>query len=77
MSRSDASAICERMIELIGNSLMEGETVKLTGFGTLEVRTRAKRMGRNPRTGEEHTIAARRVVMLVPSASLKQKLGGK
>ncbi len=77
MSRSDASAICERMIELIGNSLMEGETVKLTGFGTLEVRTRAERMGRNPRTGEEHTIAARRVVMLVPSASLKQKLGGK
>jgi integration host factor subunit alpha len=75
VSRGDAADICDRMIELIGNSLMEGETVKLTGFGTLEVRTRAERMGRNPRTGEEHTIAARRVVMLVPSANLKEKLG--
>ncbi len=75
VARSDAAGICERMIELIGAALAEGETVKLTGFGTLEVRSRAERIGRNPRTGEEHTISTRRVVMLVPSASLRGKLG--
>lgn len=63
------------MLELIGTALSEGETVKLTGFGTLEVRSRAERMGRNPRTGEQHAIIPHRVVMLIPSANLKQKLG--
>ncbi|MCW5721469.1 MAG: HU family DNA-binding protein [Devosia sp.] len=52
-ARADVSQIGDRLIELIGEALMDGETVKLTGFGSLQVRSRAERVGRNPRTGTD------------------------
>jgi len=64
------------MFELIGNALMAGETVKLTGFGTLQVRSRAERMGRNPRTGEQYRIDPRHTVVFIPGARLREALDG-
>ena len=73
-SRSDVARIGERMLELIAAALMRAETVKLTGFGSLQVRARAERVGRNPRTGTEHRIPARHTVVFTPSARLRHTL---
>lgn len=74
-ARADVVAIGERMFALIGAALMAGESVKLSGFGSLQVRIRAERSGRNPRTGEAHPIPRRRIVVLTPSARLRAALG--
>jgi len=76
MAKDDVTAIGQRMFELIGDALKAGETVKLTGFGTLEVRSRAERVGRNPRTGTEHKITSRHTVVFTPSAKLRTALDG-
>jgi len=74
LSKQDTALIGERMFELIGSALKRGESVKLSGFGTFDVRTRAERVGRNPRTGEEHRIAPHQTVVLIPSARLRDAL---
>jgi len=70
-AKSDVAAISEAMFEMIGQALMSGETVKLTAFGSLQVRSRAERIGRNPRTGTEHRIPPRYTVVFTPSAQLR------
>lgn len=72
--KPDVTRIADRMFELMGDALMQRETVKLTGFGSLQVRSRAERVGRNPRTGTEHRIAPRHTVVLTPSAKLRDAL---
>jgi len=74
VSPADADRLVTRVLDLVGSALSDGETVKLTGFGTLEVRTRGARKGRNPKTGEPYPVAARRVVVFTPSARLKRQL---
>ncbi|MBN9335155.1 HU family DNA-binding protein [Devosia sp.] len=74
IAKSDVNAIGQRMFELIGDALKAGQTVKLTGFGTLAVRSRAERIGRNPRTGTEHRITPRHTVVFTPSAKLREAL---
>ena len=74
LAKNDVTAIGQRMFELIGDALKMGETVKLTGFGTLQVRSRAERVGRNPRTGTEHRITPRHTVVFTPSAKLREAL---
>lgn len=74
LARTDVIAIEQRLFELIGLALMDGETVKLTGFGSLQVRSRAERVGRNPRTGEEHRIAPHQSVVFIPGARLREAL---
>jgi integration host factor subunit alpha len=74
LAKSDVTAIAQRMFELIGDALKNGETVKLTGFGTLQVRSRAERVGRNPRTGTQHRITPRHTVIFTPSAKLREAL---
>ncbi|ODT73628.1 MAG: hypothetical protein ABS76_38695 [Pelagibacterium sp. SCN 64-44] len=74
LARSEVAAIGQLMFELLGAALMAGETVKLTGFGSLQVRSRARRMGRNPRTGDAHPIAPHRAVIFVPGARLRAAL---
>ena len=74
MERPQIADIGQRMFEIMGDALMSGETVKLTGFGTLEVRSRAERMGRNPRTGEEHRIVPHHTVVFIPGAKLRGAL---
>lgn len=73
-ARTDVGQISDRMIEMIGQALMDGETVKLTGFGSLQVRSRAERVGRNPRTGTQHRITPRHTVMFTPSGRLRAAL---
>lgn len=74
LAKADVAAVGDALFDAIGAALMEGETVKLTTFGSLQVRSRAERLGRNPRTGEEHRIAPRRTVVFTPSAQLREAL---
>jgi integration host factor subunit alpha len=74
LSKADISAIADSMFQLMGAALMAGENVKLTGFGSLQVRARAERIGRNPRTGSEHTISPRHTVVFTPGAQLRKQL---
>ena len=74
LSKADISAIADSMFALMGAALMAGENVKLTGFGYLQVRAHAERIGRNPRTGSEHTISPRHTVVFTPGALLRKSL---
>ena len=74
LARQDVSNLLDRMLDLMGESLMARETVNLTGFGSLQVRSRAARVGRNPRTGTEHAITARHTVVFTPSAQLREAM---
>ena len=74
LGRADVDNVSGRMFELIRARLELGETVKLSGFATLEVRSRGERPGRNPLTGEIYTITARHVVHLVPGGKLQRKM---
>jgi len=58
LSKADAGRAVDAVISTITNALKAGNTVSLIGFGTFDVRNRAARTGRNPRTGEEIQIAA-------------------
>ncbi|OGT45444.1 MAG: DNA-binding protein, partial [Gallionellales bacterium RIFOXYD2_FULL_52_7] len=59
------------LIEVIGETLASGDSISLVGFGTFEVRERAARTGRNPKTGAELKIAASKVPAFKPGATLK------
>ncbi|MBK1793380.1 HU family DNA-binding protein [Devosia sp. WQ 349] len=74
VDRDEAKSIVSRAIEMIGNAIIDDQLVKLTSFGTFEVRSRLARLGRNPRTLETATIAPRRVVVFRPSAALQNKI---
>lgn len=76
LGHDDVTRISQRLFELIGAALMEGESVKLTGFGSLQIRSRAERIGRNPRTGEQHRISPRHTVVFIPGAKLRTALEG-
>jgi len=77
LSKADVAAVGEAMFALMRKALMEGENVKLTAFGSLQVRERAERLGRNPRTGTAHRISPRRTVIFTPSAQLRAALDKK
>jgi DNA-binding protein HU-beta len=59
------------LLEVIGETLAKGDSISLVGFGTFEVRERAARTGRNPKTGAELKIAASKVPAFKPGATLK------
>ncbi len=54
--------------------MAEGTTLKITNFGSFSVRHKGPRMGRNPKTGEEAPISARRVVVFKPAQKLKHRV---
>lgn len=64
------------LIEVISETLKKGDSLALTGFGTFEVRDRAARTGRNPRTGEELKISASRIPAFKAGAALKAAVNG-
>lgn len=74
LNKADTVAICDAMLSLMAEALMAGENVKLTAFGSLQVRSRAERIGRNPRTGTTHRISPRQTVVFTPSAQLRDVL---
>lgn len=74
VSLDEATNWAESFISLIKGSLGEGEEVKLTGFGTFEVRTRAGGIRRNPRTGDKVEVGDRKTVGFRPSSQMKDFL---
>ena len=69
--------LTESILDLVKETLARGETVKISGFGSFEVRDKKPRKGRNPQTGEEIVIDARRVITFGPSAVLKERMNGR
>jgi integration host factor subunit alpha len=74
ISRNESSDYIERILEELTVALEQGETVKISSFGTFSVRQKKLRMGRNPKTGEEVPITPRRVVTFRASHVLKDQI---
>lgn len=73
-NKKDAKEIIELFFEEIRLTLEEGEQVKLSGFGNFELRDKNERPGRNPKTGEEIPVTARRVVTFRPGQKMKTRV---
>ena len=76
LSRNESAQMVEDMLEEICSALTDGQTVKLSSFGTFAVRQKSERVGRNPKTGREVPIAPRRVLVFRPSHVLKAIING-
>jgi len=74
LSRNESADLVETVLEHISQTLVKGETVKISSFGTFSVRAKNERMGRNPKTGEEVPITPRRVLSFRPSNLMKDKV---
>ena len=74
LSRNESAELVESVLEAIAASLVDGESVKISSFGTFTVRQKGERVGRNPKTGEEVPIASRRVLVFRPSHVLKDHI---
>jgi integration host factor subunit alpha len=71
LNKRESKEIVEEFFGQIGEVLQTGENVKLSGFGNFELRDKTPRPGRNPRTGEDVPITARRVVTFKPGQKLR------
>ncbi|MBS7218852.1 MAG: HU family DNA-binding protein [Oscillospiraceae bacterium] len=71
LSKKDAEAAITAAVEAITGALIEGEKVQLVGFGSFEVKTRAARVGRNPKTGKEIPISEARLPVFKAGKALK------
>lgn len=74
LNKRESKDMVDAFFDLVSNSLVEGDDVKITGFGNFQIRTKSPRPGRNPRTGEAIPIAARRVVTFHASQKLKEQI---
>jgi integration host factor subunit alpha len=73
-SKKEAAELVEKVFEIMKETLAEGEKVKVSGFGNFVVREKNARKGRNPQTGQEILLDARRVLTFKPSLVLKNVL---
>lgn len=76
LTRNNARDIVEATLEAMVSAIERGESVKLRGFGTFNVRSKNPRVGRNPKTGKEYPITARRVLTFKPSPRLVAAVNG-
>ena len=76
LNKRESKDMIDAFFSLIEQSLINGEDVKLSSFGNFQIRTKAPRPGRNPRTGESIPIEARRVVTFHASSKLKDQIQG-
>lgn len=74
LNKREAKELVELFFEEIRDALVKGEDVKLSGFGNFTLRHKDQRPGRNPKTGEEIPISARRVVTFRPGQKLKSRV---
>ncbi|MFZ5533618.1 MAG: integration host factor subunit alpha [Pseudomonadota bacterium] len=74
LNKREAKDLVDLFFETIRQSLEQGEQVKLSGFGNFELRDKGERPGRNPKTGEEIPISARRVVTFRPGQNLRARV---
>jgi|TARA_B100001093_G_scaffold498157_1_gene545931 integration host factor subunit alpha len=77
LSRNESADLVEAVLEEMASSLTEGETVKISSFGSFSIRQKSQRMGRNPKTGEEVPILPRKVIIFKPSHVLKNRINPK
>jgi integration host factor subunit alpha len=76
LNKREAKEVVDLFFERIRQALESGEQVKLSGFGNFDLRDKIQRPGRNPKTGEEIPISARRVVTFRPGQKLKIRVEG-
>ncbi|MBS0959375.1 MULTISPECIES: integration host factor subunit alpha [Acetobacter] len=74
LSRRDSAAVLEDVLETVASALEQGESVKISGFGTFSVRQKGQRSGRNPKTGEEVPILPRSVLVFRSSQLLRAQV---
>ncbi len=74
LNKREAKEMVEMFFEVIPEALERGQQVKLSGFGNFDLREKKQRPGRNPKTGEEIPISARRVVTFRPGQKLKARV---
>ena len=74
LSRTESADLVESILAHLSDALVEGDTVKISSFGTFSVREKGARMARNPKTGEEVPIEPRRVLAFRSSHILKDKI---
>lgn len=74
ITKREAADLVDSFFELVREQLEDGESIKLSGFGNFDIRQKRSRRGRNPKTGEEIEITARKVLTFKPSQLLRQKV---
>ncbi|HDS16291.1 MAG TPA: integration host factor subunit alpha [Proteobacteria bacterium] len=74
VSKREAARIVENLFDILKETLEQGENVKISGFGSFNIQHKKPRRGRNPQTGEEITISARRVLSFKASNVLRDQL---
>ena len=74
LNKREAKEFVDAYFEIIKAALEDGENVKLSGFGNFQLRDKKERPGRNPKTGEEIPISARRVVTFRPGQKLRARV---
>jgi len=74
LSRNESAGLFESVLEKICSTLANGESVKLSSFGSFSIRSKSERIGRNPKTGEEVPILPRKVIVFRASQVLKNRI---
>lgn len=74
LSRNESADLVESILREVSDTLIGGETVKISSFGSFSVRQKGQRMGRNPKTGQEVPILPRRVLVFRASNVLKSRI---
>lgn len=77
LSRSESSDFVESILDLISSTLVDGENVKISSFGSFTIRQKDARIGRNPKTGVEVVISPRKVIVFRASHVLKERINSK
>ena len=76
LNKREAHELVDLFFQELGASLADGEQIRLSGFGNFDLRDKSERPGRNPKTGEEVQIPARRVVTFRPGQKLRARVEG-
>ena len=76
LSRAESAELVEMVLAEISDTLAAGANVKLSTFGSFLIRSKAQRIGRNPKTGVEAVITRRRVMVFKPSHKMKARVNG-
>jgi integration host factor subunit alpha len=74
LPRNESQELVELVIKVLSERLAEGEAVKLSSFGSFNIREKGERVGRNPKTGQEVPITPRRVLVFRPSNIMKDRI---
>lgn len=74
LSRNESAQLVETVLQHLSDALASGESVKISSFGTFNVRDKAARVGRNPKTGDEVPISPRRVLTFRASHLMKERV---